>query len=243
MKLKKSGHSYFINNKKQFVGTAIPNDTLKNCFEFAFNMAFGKGHHRNHRTGGRLKRTEKDIFKNTLQGKLAECMAYYYLKDKDLICKPLDFEIYGKGRWDDADIICKGKKISIKSAAYYSNLLLLETKDWDKDGTYIPNSKDPNLTAYYHYFILVRIQPNTNCFFIKHTDKALLWNLVNSKNWYYDIAGWCSLATLKCLIENKYILPQHALLNGKIKMDADNYYIQAGNLKAMTCLTEILKAL
>jgi len=35
----------------------------------------------------------------------------------------------------------------------------------------------------------------------------------------------------KQIISNKIVLPQKALLNGKISMDAANYYIQSGDMR------------
>ena len=38
---------------------------------------------------------------------------------------------------------------------------------------------------------------------------------------------------LKHLISNGFIIPQNAMLNGWMKMDASNYYCQAGDLKSI----------
>jgi len=43
------------------------------------------------------------------------------------------------------------------------------------------------------------------------------------------------------VIDNKYVLPQNSLLNSKIEMDAENYYIQAGDLKSITNLIKKVK--
>jgi len=61
-----------------------------------------------------------------------------------------------------------------------------------------------------------------------------------SIDWYYDIPGYCTLLTLKYIINEGYILPQNALLNGKTKMDAENYYIQSGSLREFILLEEEL---
>ena len=187
-------------------------------------------------------RTPIEIFKNTLQGKIAEILLYNYFLNNGIKCKDVDYSVSGKGSWDDTDLVYKNLKISVKSAAFYSNLLLLETKDWDTNGRYIPNIDNPDVADIYDYFILVRIKPNTNSLFNGSTDKKTLKKQIESNKWYYDITGCCSLTTLKFIIQNNYILPQNALLNGKIKMDAENYYIQSGYLKSIRSLLNILKS-
>ncbi len=243
MKLTKQGNSYLINRKKKFRPSKIDGDIVNKCFEFAYEMAFGKGHHRDHRTGGQERRLPIDIFRNTLQGKIAEVVLHNALKANGIVCNPIDFDIYGKGIWDDTDIEYSGIKISVKSAAYFSNLLLLETKDWDSKGHYLPNKEDDNLTHKYDYFVMVRIEPNTNALFKNGISKTELKSEINTLDWFYDIAGCCSLKTVKHIIKHGYILPQNAMLNGRTPMDAENYYIQAGDLKTIEALILRLKAL
>jgi len=243
MKLDKLGNEFHITTKKRFEQNRINEEIILKSFEFAYEMVFGDGHHRNHRTGGQEERIPIKIFRNTLQGKIAEGALHAYFSEQKIICEEVDYSIHGEGVWDDTDLVYKGVKISIKSAAFFSNLLLLETKDWDSDGRYIPNINKTESHEIYDYFILVRIKPNTNSIFNGSIHKESLKSEVVSIDWYYDIAGCCSLRTLIYIIENEYILPQNSLLNGKIKMDAENYYIQSGELKDITELTKILKKL
>jgi hypothetical protein len=130
--------------------------------------------------------------------------------------------------------------MNVKSAAFFSNLLLLETKDWDSEANYIPNISDLNSTSKYDYFIFVRVKPNTNSLFSKGEEKEILEKEIVANEWFFDIAGCCSQKTLKFVIKNNYILPQNSLLNGKVKMDAENYYIQSGDLKPIDDLINIL---
>ena len=46
---------------------------------------------------------------------------------------------------------------------------------------------------------------------------------------------------LQEVIKNDYILPQNSYLNGSTRMDAENYYIQAGDLLDIKFLNEKLK--
>jgi hypothetical protein len=206
-------------------------------------MAFGSGYHREHRTGGEDFRKPIEIFRNTFQGKIAEGVFYNYLNENNIICDKVDYSIHGKGIWDDTDIQYKNKKISIKSAAFFSNLLLLESEDWDSEGRYLPNLINNEGADFYDFFVLIRIKPNTNSLFKGSISKKDLKHEIDAHEWYYDIPGCCSNRTLKFIIQNNYILPKNALLNGRTKMDAENYYIQCSDLKKISELINILKEL
>lgn len=239
MKLElKNSIEYFITNKRDFKEIAIDRSVIADCFDFAWNMVFGEGHHRNQRSGGKHKRKNGELFANTFQGKLAEFVTYKELQKRGLtgIVKP-DTGIYGKGIWDDVDLEYRGKKINIKSASFFSNLLLLETKDWNDRGEYIPNL-DNTSSKDYDFFLLVRIKPDLKSilqkeklFYANEIDLEQLKEIILGEEYTFDFAGVCTQETIKHIIEEGYLLPQNSLLNGKIKMDANNYYIQCGDLK------------
>lgn len=250
-KLTKNGNSYIINNSKRFENSvAFKDKTIDKVFNFAYEMSFGCGEHRDHRTGGSLNRKKGQIFINTFQGKLSELAVYniFFTHNKNAyerLSNP-DFDVYGLGEWDDSDIVLDNIKISIKSTKYYGNLLLLETKDWNSNGEYIPNlNKNRNST--YDYFILVRIKPdgekmmrNDKLLYSNDIDKYTLHSLIKREKWEYDIAGYITNDDLKFLIYNDFILPKNSMLNGKIKMDAENYYVQSGNMKDFQTLISSL---
>jgi len=245
MKLRKEGHSYFVNNKRVFSPSPISSELVSDCFEFAYEMVWGDGHHRANRSGGQHSRKNGELFGNVFQGKLAEFAVHKELSDKSTIERP-DLSIHGEGIWDDSDLIYKEKHISIKSAAFFSDLLLLETKDWNSDGAYIPNLKNASVTTY-DYFVLVRIKPDLKrillskkLFYSDEIPKEEVKKIIDCEKWYYDIAGACSHKTIKHIIKEGYHLPQNALLNGSVKMDASNYYIQTGSLKSFSSFIEYL---
>ena len=245
-KLKKDGNSYFINNKIPFSHTQIDKNYILSSLEFSLKMSFGEGFHRKRRSGGSIVRNQIEIFSNTFQGKLSEyCVIDYFNKNDIKIDSAPDTSIHGKGVWDQVDLIIKSKKINIKSCAFFSNLVLLETKDWNDRGEYIPNLKSQYCT--YDYFLLVRIKDDVKSFFrnqnLSQQDKIIntIKQKIESSNFYYDIPGFFTTDTLKYIIEKEYILPKNSLLNGKIKMDADNYYIQSGSLKDVRFLINELK--
>ncbi|PKQ65532.1 hypothetical protein BZG02_00560 [Labilibaculum filiforme] len=249
MKLEcKNSVDYYISCKSDFKGIFIDKSVLVTCFDFACNVVFGDGHHRKHRSGGQYSRKNGELFANTFQGKLAEFVTYQeFVKNGFSGLKKPDLGVYGKGIWDDADLEYRGKKINIKSAAFFSNLLLLEAKDWNSDGEYIPNLENSSCQDY-DFFLLVRIKPDLKnrlrkqkLFYTNEIDLDLLKEMILGEQWSFDFAGVCSQQTIKYIIRENYLLPQNSLLNGKIKMDADNYYIQCGELKDFDFLVRELQ--
>ncbi|KAF2516808.1 hypothetical protein EYY60_01130 [Flavobacterium zhairuonense] len=242
---KTDGDYYFVNNPKLFNGISIGKTDIEKVLNFAYSMCFGEGHHRSTRTGGQNSRKNGEKFCNTFQGKLAELVLYNHFKANSIECNEPDFGIYKEGIWDDSDLEIQNKKLNIKSAASQSNLLLLETKDWTSEGKYIPNLVN-GATNTYDYFILVRINPDVKKLFrsksLMYTNqipKTVIEELIFSLFWTYDIAGYCSNEDLKMAIANKNILPQNSLLNKYTKMDAENYYIQSGNMSSIEKLISI----
>jgi hypothetical protein len=246
-KLRKDGINYFINKKTPFLGYEIDKSSIVKSLDFSLKMSYGDGFHREYRSGGTINRNVLDIFSNTFQGKLSEfCVIDFFSKNGLHITDNVDLNVYGKGVWDTSDLIYKSKKINIKSCSYFSNLLLLEKNDWNSKGHYIPNLSSSFYE--YDYFILVRIKDDIKSMF-KEIDKLKSKELIidsirkivyNSK-FYYDIPGYFTTKTLIHIINNKYLLPKNSLLNGRIKMDASNYYIQSGDLKHIDFLITELK--
>lgn len=241
-RLKKEGNIYYFTGNVPFERKhCLKQSTIEKVFDFAYNMAYtDRGHHRNHRSGGERHRKNGEIFANTFQGKLAECAAcnFFSQYDKD-ICP--DFSVEGVGEWDSVDLSVNGKEIAIKSTKHFGQLLLLETKDWDNKGLYIPNIG--NGTSKYDYIVLVRITPSCEdlmkskrWLYLEDIEKSELKNLVKNEIWYYDYAGFITYEELCYLINNNYVLPQRSLLNGKTKMDAENYYAQALNMHPLSDL-------
>lgn len=234
-KLDVSGTSYFINSRISFepIGTFRP-ETVRKVFDFAYEMSFGKGgEHRDHRSGGTHHRRNGEIFANTFQGKLAECAIYNHLYEHCNISAP-DFATYGLGEWDKADFYIDNHKVSIKSTKSFGNLLLLETKDWNENGVYLPNDEA------YDFTFLVRMNPY--CEDILRTRRLLysdtvdfkeLYAVIGTNSWGYDIPGFVTLEDLKYVIKNNFVLPQGSMLNGKTRMDAENYYIQSGDMRSI----------
>ena len=244
-------NNYNVNNKRIFAGTQISKEALRIVIDFAYEMCFGTGHHRDCRTGGQYGRKGGEKFCNTFQGKLAEIVLHNFFKSEGLDVKEPDFGIYKEGIWDDSDLEIQGKKINVKSAASQSNLLLLETKDWNAQAQYIPNLLlNKAVTVSYDYFVLVRIQPDIKklfkaerLFLNNEIDRKTIDDMLLANDWYFDIAGYCTNADVITTIANGNVLPQNAMLNQYTKMDAGNYYIQSGDMRCIKDLVLELKAI
>ena len=214
-----------------------PRDSIKEkyveeSFEFAYSMTFGKsGEHRNHRSGGSHMRKNGEIFANTFQGKLCEFALYQVLKDKKEITKP-DLSVYKLGKWDSYDFKVGEFTISVKSTKHFGQLLLLETKDWTKEAEYIPNNNEC-----YDITVMVRLQDDNErimkknrLYYSQYCKKEKLWNTFEDNTWLFDIPGLIRSTELKYLINMKYIIHKGDLLNGRTRMDADNYYCHIADM-------------
>lgn len=243
-KMIRNNDSLFINNKKNFDSTNHVNyDYIKKVFDFAYEMTFGvSGQHRNHRSGGTYQRRNGEIFCDTFQGKISEFAIFQFFKDKLNIAEP-DLQTYGLGKWDTFDFTINGKVISVKSTKHYGNLLLLETKDWNFQGQYIPNNNET-----IDYVILVRINDEVTklmkanrLYFSDNIDKRYLWNLLKDINCIFDIPGYITKEDLIYLINNGFVIRRGEKLNGSTTMDAENYYCQTGDMQNIEKFTEEVK--
>lgn len=235
--------SYTINSRKQFNPINDFNiDFINESFDFAYDMSFGKvGEHRDHRTGGSYKRKNGEIFINTFQGKLAEFAIYDIFKSHGIDLSKPDLEKYELGIWDKCDFNINGIKVAVKSTKNFGQLLLLETKDWSSKGEYLPNLASGD--CIYQYFILVRISPDgeglmkqNKILYSHELDKEKIKNIISAEKWSYDSPGFIKHSELVQAIDNNFIIPKGALLNGKTRMDAENYYIQAGDMHDVNML-------
>ncbi len=244
-RLQQKGSSYFLTEKKPFskIGR-LKQKTIEDVFDFAYEMAF-TDKHRSTRSGGSKSRKNGEIFANTFQGKIAECATCNFFYRYDSSATP-DFGTYEKGVWDSVDLSVCGKEIAVKSTKHFGQLLLLETKDWDVKGRYIPNIGTSVCT--YDYLVLVRIAPSCEdllkkerLLYSNQIDRGKLHQLCCNQNWEYDYAGYITHDELVHIIRNQYILPKGGLLNGGTRMDAENYYVQAGDMHSVASLEDNFK--
>lgn len=240
-KLDISGNRYAVNRKVHFdkIGIFKP-ATVFSVFQFAYDMTFGaKGEHRHSRSGGSYFRDNIEIFSNTFQGKLSEfALANLFFKHKDF--RAPDLSTHALGVWEDADFLIGESVIAVKSTKSYGNLLLLEKKDWDFEGSYLASTGTPRV---YTHLVLVRINPDsdeiTRQFRTDHSENDLeisARSTITNREWSYDIPGFIETKDLQIVIREGNIIPKGARLNDSVTMDADNYYVQAGDLRSIKFL-------
>ena len=227
--------SYSVTMKKPFTpqGT-IRRITLETVATFAFDMTFGtKGAHRNNRTGGSTKRSEVQILTDTFQGKLSEFALANILYKQEGFKAP-ETSTYALGEWESADFELGKSVISVKSTKYFGNLLLLEKGDWDSTGSYKQSGDKPKT---YSHIVLVRVAPfmedliRPRSQFQAPSYEEVL-KVILAQEWKYEITGFINSEDLKKVIVMGHEIPKGSLLNGTVKMDASNYYVQAGDLRS-----------
>ena len=238
----KDGHNFFIPATKVFNPNEIKRDYVNETLNFAYAMTFGNdGEHRKYRSGGSHTRKNGEVFCDTFQGKLAEYFVYQKLTSMGVDCPKPDIEKWGLGKWDDEDFSINNKLINVKSMAFFSNLLLLETKDWDKTGKYIPNNKS------YDYFFVVRIKPelkkefrNQRMLYSNEISFERIKSIFDKQTFFADIPGYVNNSFLKEKIQEKQILPKGSMLNDRIKMDAENFYIVSNDFEEFDNIKQFL---
>lgn len=239
-----NNNSFYLTDKTSFRRDGIlKSATIEKVFDFAYDMAFtAKGQHRSNRSGGSYNRKNGEIFANTFQGKIAECAACNYFYKFDTTVYP-DFSTHSLGVWDSVDLTVLQKEIAVKSTKHFGQLLLLETKDWNSKGQYIPNID--NGTSTYDAIFLIRMKPSCEdilktrrLLYSDAINREMLKDIVLSQEWEYNFVGYITNDDLMYIINNQYVLPKGALLNGKTPMDAENYYVQSGCMRKINTFKE-----
>ena len=230
-------NTYQIEYKRQFTPhIVLSQDIIQTCFNFANQMTFARmGEHRDHRTGGNHRRKRMEIFADTFQGKIAEFGFYEFYKDRCDITEP-DMSVLGLGEWDSADFSVNGVQVAVKSTKRFGNLLLLEAQDWDEDGNYIPNRGIGN--EMYHFIFLVRVSSSCSdilkqnrLLYSDSLDEENVYGLITDETWSVEITGYITHNEfVNDVIGTNQIIPRNARLNGSTIIDANNYYVEAGNL-------------
>ncbi|MBS3678925.1 hypothetical protein KGF86_01735 [Ornithinibacillus massiliensis] len=216
-------------------------------FAFAYNMSFSaEGHHRVYRSGGTEKRKKVQVFCDTFIGKLGEFAVYQYFKDNGIQLPYPDLTIMGEGEWDSYDFTFENRKIGVKTTKTKGNLLLLETKDWNENAQYLPNLKKGSAT--YTDFLFVRVDTNivSNLkqkwlYKNDYIDKKVLEEEFQKSSCNFDIA-YIPIALVKQAIQQKAIIEKDSYLY-TTRIDANNYYIQSGDMIFISDLIKELKSI
>lgn len=245
--LSKDHNNYVINSKANF-GTGAQvicsKDDILRVLEFSWSMTFGAtGEHRSFRSGGQYMRSDLETFIDVFIGKLGEVAFFNMCLQRPCVkhITEVDYACYGKGQWDSADFIINQQyHIAIKTTKHFGHLLLLEQKDWSTtagQAIYLPNQHAQS-KGKYDFLFFSRVKTNIKALFknvhlqkqsITVNDKTAILSQLRVKLLIaLEVVGYVDNATLAYIIDEKYILPQNATLNGKTRMDASNYYLQSG---------------
>lgn len=123
------------------------------CYEFARDMIG------NHNRDMIMDRTDWEIFRDDLRGKLGEVALRNYVMEKiptAHIDGEIDYSVTPLGQWDITDLIINDQYINVKSVKGNSRFLLVETNRYDEDGNYSyrnNNGEPVRIDAY----VLVRV--------------------------------------------------------------------------------------
>ena len=133
--------------RKKFEGKRIPSEKefLSNA-EFACKIVFA-GWHRDHRTGGTIKRSDREKIVDVMSGKIAESVVCEALREIGVEVSDPDRSVFGKGKWDDGDLTAVSKfgkelRISVKVTKSFGQMLFLEKDDWGPYGNYLPGTDE-----------------------------------------------------------------------------------------------------
>lgn len=115
-------------------------------------------------------------------------------------------------------------------------MLLLEKGDWNADGCYIPNLWSDG--GKYDYHILVRLKGNKDlekilkmqCKFYSTLTKEEIKALTDNYTVQFDLPGVATCDMLKQTILDNQVVHQNEYIGQSTKLQADNYYIQSGDL-------------
>lgn len=251
--MERNENNYTINSKEEFKGFSnLTNEQYDLCFNFALEMADGELH-REYRTGGEKSRNKNEVFINTLQGKLSEIFVKNVFNEEGITSENIDMGVYSRGEWDAVDLIVNTqmnntKNVTIKSTKDIGNLMLLEKNDWNESAEY----KHNGINNKYDYFILVRVKCELEkklkakrMFYSAVLEvnelKKIYSQLKKMNEIQFDIPGFLYKSNIQKVILNRQLIEKGKTLNGKTVMDADNYYVQAGNMYDINELFNELK--
>lgn len=243
-------NSYTLNNRRDFDSEfgIIDQNHFKESFDFAYEMAFGGGHHRSEKFGGGTARKPGQIFSNAFQGKLAEFAFYDFLHSDNFPIPEPDTTILGQGEWDEADFVIRDSQISVKSTKHYAHLIMLETSMWSENGEFTPDN-GRRVTRPYDFFVLVRLNvdiegilKSKRYLYSKEISKQELYacfKFDSQNQWRYDIPGYATLDMVREAIGAEHIIPVGAMI-GSSTIEVKNYYIQSGDLLDIQGLQQAL---
>lgn len=231
------------NAKKPYrADVVISKDDYSVIFDFAHEMAFGNGYHRSNRSGGSHVRDSNLIFQDVMEGKIGEVALFRYFENNGIVVTPPDFSVHKKGIWDGGDFQFRNSfNISMKTSKHYSQLLLLEKDDYsiNNDKVFYKYDKHPPDV------VIFARTCNDIASFMKENNwtnvKDMKEDMYQKAKITCEISGYVTNRDLKNFMEHEFIIEKGEKLNGKVPMDADNYYVAIKDLKPKENLCETLE--
>lgn len=208
--------------KKEFVPeTRLKPESIKKCLLFASEMAYGRGYHKSQSFGGtEYNRLPNEIFINTFQGKLAELAIYNELSALGIRPDKMpEFDIWGKGKWEDCDFTLNNGKIraSVKSTKWFGNLLLLKKDKYNEKGEFLETFESDSFA--YDFTFLVRISG------VKSPKPE---HYLEENDIDVEVTGFLTHSKFLEVIKEKQVIPKGIILGSPLIVD--NYYIFAKDL-------------
>lgn len=233
---RESDGSYSVFLKKHFKGKIDVSEYARECIDQSYQLTWGSGYMK---SNGRDKSTK---FKDSLKGKLGEFALYKHLLNLGHEVKYPDLTVRGKGKWDNGDIFVEGKdqngdietkKLSVKTAYYFSDLLLLKKEEWDDRGGYLyTENKIPDYS--YKAFFFCRMRPNLDDVLpIEGDNDPGIENLFESLRdirFTMEISGYINIEDFKKIIQEGLFFRKGDYI-GKKKWEDSFYYCQSGDLR------------
>ena len=225
-RLREENGKFAVTSKKSFKPSIDVSEYTADVIEWAYNNVWGKGHLK---SSGRDKSTK---FRDSILGKFGEFALYKHLVKIGYDLPSPDLTVMGYGEWDDGDLFLEGKKISVKSTNFFSDLLLLKKEEWDQEGGYL-YGRD-GIDRSYKAFFLCRMKPNLDDILpiegdddpgIDHLNQCL-----EHVNFRMDIPGYITIEDFKKIIQNNMFIPAGGKI-GKKGFDLPLYYCQTGDLR------------
>jgi len=166
--------------------------------------------------GGSM-RDKGTVFKNTLQGKIAEFGFYNYFKERVSIPSP-QMDLWELGKWEDTDFMVtvndKKYNISLKSTKNYGNLLMLECARYDEKGHYLEGANGEK-SIKHDFVFLARV---------KGVDSIKPDDYMDNKysEIEIEISGYITINMFQEKIKHDGYIPKGTLI-GKEPLQVDNY--------------------
>jgi len=216
------------------------NENIVNVIKFSLEMSYGKGKHKNVRTGDTGSRSNSDIFNNVFQGKVAELIIHMNYLPTNISFKELNYECHGLGKWDEGDIPSEDGylNLNIKSSKHIANLMMLEENNYDKNGIYKFSKQNYENEIFSFVRINIDLKKITKIINIcVDNGKLIDEKIPNFINKFKEIFNYieydvhfCDRNMIKKAINEGNLLKQGEYIRNNTELKVNNYYIHLSDM-------------